>query len=256
MSNDRSDVPSSLGSTAQYVLWLPSSHTLRIYKTSASSWGTSFVNSETARWLLACTQHTQNLCITFVQCWSNVKTLGQRCTNVIQMFCVWWVAYRYNMFYKEITRIFTWLIVRNCIILHMWVISPYRQDRHGLVGVALVTACMIQSKWDTVCVRIMCYAQCYHLVIGRWCPTSSKSKTLTQLFYQCWAAVVDPALGWCLVAFRWERNNAQAVQCSEIRTCRTKVDLMLGRRLIRWSNINPTLRQRSLLLMCWIPTKK
>ena len=131
MSNDRSDVPSSLDSTAQYVLWLPSCHTLRIYKTSASSWGTSFVNSKTARWLLACTQQTQNMCITFVQCWSNVKTLGQRCTNVIQMFCVWWVAYRYNMFYKEITRIFTWLIVRNWIILHMWVISPYRQDRHG-----------------------------------------------------------------------------------------------------------------------------
>ena len=26
--------------------------------------------------------------INFVQCWTNVETLGRRCTNVIQMFCV------------------------------------------------------------------------------------------------------------------------------------------------------------------------
>ena len=34
------------------------------------------------------TQETQNICITFVQCWT---TLDRRCTNVIQMFCVCWV---------------------------------------------------------------------------------------------------------------------------------------------------------------------
>ena len=29
--------------------------------------------------------------ITFVQCWTNVKKLFRRCTNVIQMFCAYWV---------------------------------------------------------------------------------------------------------------------------------------------------------------------
>ena len=31
-------------------------------------------------------QQTQNICITFVQCW----TLGRRCTNAIQMLCACW----------------------------------------------------------------------------------------------------------------------------------------------------------------------
>ena len=33
---------------------------------------------------------TQNIGITFVQCWTTSKTLGRRCTNVIQLFCVCW----------------------------------------------------------------------------------------------------------------------------------------------------------------------
>ena len=31
-------------------------------------------------------QQTQNICITFIRCWT--ETLGRRCINVIQMFCV------------------------------------------------------------------------------------------------------------------------------------------------------------------------
>ena len=34
----------------------------------------------------------QSICITFVQCWTNVKDEGWHCTDVIQMFCVCWVC--------------------------------------------------------------------------------------------------------------------------------------------------------------------
>ena len=37
------------------------------------------------------THRTQNICVTFVQRRPNVFTLSQHCTNVIQMFCVYWV---------------------------------------------------------------------------------------------------------------------------------------------------------------------
>ena len=35
-------------------------------------------------------QQTQNICITFVQCWTNVEDVGPTCSNGIQMFCVCW----------------------------------------------------------------------------------------------------------------------------------------------------------------------
>ena len=39
------------------------------------------------------TQQTQNICITFIQCWANVSlTLAQHCINLIQMFCVRWIG--------------------------------------------------------------------------------------------------------------------------------------------------------------------
>ena len=33
-------------------------------------------------------QQTQNICITIVQCWTNVEDVRRHCTNVIQMLCV------------------------------------------------------------------------------------------------------------------------------------------------------------------------
>ena len=33
-------------------------------------------------------QQTQNIFITFIQCWTNVEDVGRRCINVICMFCV------------------------------------------------------------------------------------------------------------------------------------------------------------------------
>ena len=38
--------------------------------------------------ILMSSRQTQNICITFIQCWTNVETLFQRCINVIQMCCV------------------------------------------------------------------------------------------------------------------------------------------------------------------------
>ena len=37
-------------------------------------------------------QKTQNICITFMQCWPVSKTLSRRCIHVIQMFCACWGA--------------------------------------------------------------------------------------------------------------------------------------------------------------------
>ena len=33
-------------------------------------------------------QQAQNICKTFLQCWTNVEDVGPRCTNVSQTFCV------------------------------------------------------------------------------------------------------------------------------------------------------------------------
>ena len=39
----------------------------------------------------ASAQQTQNICITFMQCWTDVEDVGGRhCINVIQMFCACW----------------------------------------------------------------------------------------------------------------------------------------------------------------------
>ena len=37
-------------------------------------------------------QQTQNICITFLQFWTNVEDVGRRCTNVTQIFCVCWAG--------------------------------------------------------------------------------------------------------------------------------------------------------------------
>ena len=38
--------------------------------------------------LVMASQQTQNICITFIQCWTNLEDVGRRYIKVIQMFCV------------------------------------------------------------------------------------------------------------------------------------------------------------------------
>ena len=50
-------------------------------------------HAETGQNVLISLSHIpQNICITFMKCWPKSKTLGGRCINVIQMFCVFWVT--------------------------------------------------------------------------------------------------------------------------------------------------------------------
>ena len=37
-------------------------------------------------------QKTQNICIIFIQCWTNVEDVGPTLYKVIQMFCFCWVS--------------------------------------------------------------------------------------------------------------------------------------------------------------------
>ena len=52
-------------------------------------------------------QQTQNICITFVQCWTTSKMLDRLCTNVVHMFCVCWDATLPSNLKKTVSAYFT-----------------------------------------------------------------------------------------------------------------------------------------------------
>ena len=62
-------------------------------------------------------QQTQHICMTFVQLWTNVEDVGPALTNVIQMFCVCWVANQ-NFISMDIFRCHVTDIAENLRSLH------------------------------------------------------------------------------------------------------------------------------------------
>ena len=62
-------------------------------------------------------QQTQNICITFIQCWTS-KTLGRRCIDVTTYFCVRWVVPQWV--WLEIHKRDVWCDVSPATLQSSW----------------------------------------------------------------------------------------------------------------------------------------
>ena len=97
------------------------------------------------------------------------KTLGRRCINVIQMFCVYWVAYIVLCWFMS--RL-CWLDLKQIDSVHyvyMWVKFVVRQASETVVqpqpnsGSVVHRVCWVVNCWHVylmivlVCMRAICY---------------------------------------------------------------------------------------------------